>query len=188
MICIYGIKNTQTGKIYIGSTNNMTRRFKRHKTELRNGKHSNQYLQRAWNKVGEDNIDFIILATCGEHQLLKKEIEYIKKYNSLDSTFGYNLVVPLNVATRKISKEHSRKLSEAMKGKLPSNFEEMRRKTWKSVDYYEGKKFIKNYPSVRKLALHLEIDAQNIHNYLSGKTKFLRKYPTWHFEYKKETL
>ena len=77
MVCIYGIKNTQTGKIYIGSTNNMTRRFKRHKTELRNGKHSNQYLQRAWNKVGEDNIDFIILATCGEHQLIKKEIEFI---------------------------------------------------------------------------------------------------------------
>lgn len=183
MVCIYGIKNTQNGKIYIGSTNNMTRRFKRHKTDLRNGKHSNQYLQRAWDKYGEDSLDFIILTTCGEHQLLKKETEFIRKYNSLDSTFGYNLAIPVVVPTRNISKEHSKKLSKIKKGITPDNFKQMQKKRWRKVNVFENGVLKHTFESVRATEEELGIKRCNVHNYLKGKTTGIKNFKHLHFEY-----
>lgn len=188
MVCIYAIKNTENGKIYIGSTNNMTKRFKKHKSELRGNKHYNEYLQRAFNKYGENSLDFIILTTCGEHQLVKKEIEYIQKYHALDSNYGYNLILPREASTRNISEEYRKKISDSKKGVTPANFEEMRRKKWRSVNFYERKVFKDNFPSVKNLAEFLGIHPQNIHNYLKGKIGYLRYHPTWHFEYKQEEL
>jgi group I intron endonuclease len=186
MICIYAIKNTKSGKMYIGSTNNMTRRYIRHRTELNTNRHPNEYLQRSWNKYGEESFDFIILTTCGEHQLLKKEVEYIDKYHSLDATFGYNLTLPKKVATRNISKEHSKKLSDAKKGITPTNFEEMQKTRWKSVDFYIYGKFVENYVSVKKASEALGVSSQTILNVMKGKTKVMRTNPSWNFKYKTE--
>ena len=102
---VYTITNTINNKIYVGSTTRLfCQRWGDHRVQLRSNKHHNIHLQRAWNKYGEDSLDFIILTTCGEHQLLKKEAEFIKKYNSLDATYGYNLTIPVVVSTRNISK------------------------------------------------------------------------------------
>lgn len=183
MVCIYGIKNTKTGKIYIGSTTDMTKRFKKHKTQLRNNKHCNEHLQRAWNKYGEDFMDFIILTTCGKHQLLKKEREYIEKYHSLDITYGYNLVLPLDVPARKISKQHSKNLSDAMKGKTPSNFHRMQKKRWRKVNVFENGVLKETFESVRVTEEKLGIKRCNVHNYLTGKTTGIKHFKHLHFEY-----
>lgn len=188
MICIYAIKNTTNGKMYIGSTVNMTARFKKHKTDLKRNCHCNTHLQNAYNLYGESVLDFIILATCGKHQLIPKEKEFIEKYHSLDPTFGYNLTLPRETIARKSSEEYREKLSKAKQGITPINFLEMQQRTWKSVNFYDRGIFIKNSPSVLALAKDLGIDRQNIHNYLKGKIKMLRYHPTWHFEYKTETI
>ena len=82
MIGIYCIKNKINGKVYIGSSNNIERRFKRHKTELNTKRHSNKYLEKAYIKYGEENFEFIILELCNEEELIQKEIFYISKYDS----------------------------------------------------------------------------------------------------------
>lgn len=61
---IYMIKNILNDHKYIGSTNNFKRRLTRHRTELRKNKHHSLYLQRAYNKYGEDKFVIIILEKC----------------------------------------------------------------------------------------------------------------------------
>ena len=70
---IYAIIHRDSGKFYIGSTQNFKLRWKQHRCELRQGDHSNARLQNAWNKYGEDAFSFEILISCDEEQLLVQE-------------------------------------------------------------------------------------------------------------------
>ena len=55
MTCgIYKIYCDSNNRTYIGSSNNIERRFKEHLGDLRNNRHSNQYLQNSYNKYGEE--------------------------------------------------------------------------------------------------------------------------------------
>ena len=51
---VYQIENLQNGKRYVGKTTDYKQRVTYHKTYLRRAAHSNVYLQRAWDKYGED--------------------------------------------------------------------------------------------------------------------------------------
>lgn len=91
-ICgIYKIENLVNGKIYIGQSKHIKQRWSEHKKELKANRHGNQYLQRAWNKYGEDNFSHTILEECDESCLDDRERYYIELYNSFDSDIGYNL-------------------------------------------------------------------------------------------------
>jgi group I intron endonuclease len=51
---IYAITHYDSGRLYIGSAINISERWYRHLSSLRRGRHENSYLQRAWNKYGEE--------------------------------------------------------------------------------------------------------------------------------------
>lgn len=61
---IYLILNQINGKYYIGSTTNWKKRKRSHFKQLRKGIHHSLYLQRAFNKYGENNFIFILIETC----------------------------------------------------------------------------------------------------------------------------
>jgi len=69
MIGIYAIENKVSGKKYVGSSNNIKRRFREHKLYLRKGTHKNRHLQFAWNKYGEDAFRFAVLIQCPKNML-----------------------------------------------------------------------------------------------------------------------
>jgi group I intron endonuclease len=74
---IYCIEHVASGKKYIGSSMNISRRFTRHRSELNHNKHHCVYLQRAVNKYGIASFKFHILketnfATVDELQSLEK--------------------------------------------------------------------------------------------------------------------
>lgn len=91
-ICgIYKIENLVNGKIYIGQSKHIKQRWSEHKKELKTNRHTNKYLQRAWNKYGENNFAHIVLEECDEDLLDEREKYYIELYNSFNSDVGYNL-------------------------------------------------------------------------------------------------
>ena len=95
MIGIYRILNKINGNCYYGSSNNVEKRWLRHKNELNKGKHINIILQRAWDKYGDDNFIFELVESCDETLLLEVEQKYLDlkpKYNiGVKASGGDNL-------------------------------------------------------------------------------------------------
>jgi predicted GIY-YIG superfamily endonuclease len=85
--CVYVIINMINNKFYIGSAKRFNKRIVKHKTELRNNKHHNNYLQNAVNKYGVENFKVFILEVTNDY--LSQEDYYIKKYKARE--LGYNL-------------------------------------------------------------------------------------------------
>lgn len=91
MIGIYKIKNKVNGKVYIGQSIDIKRRWYAHKNELGRQVHCNSHMQKSWNKYGEENFEFSILEECDLNDIDEKEIFWISYYNSANQDFGYNL-------------------------------------------------------------------------------------------------
>lgn len=89
-ICgIYKIENSVNGKIYIGQSRNLKKRLAEHKRKLKNGNHSNTYLQKSWEKHGSENFIFKIIEECIEEKLDEREIYFIKKYKDLTTVYNF---------------------------------------------------------------------------------------------------
>ena len=112
---VYKIENIINNKIYIGSSSNITRRWVRHKSDLKTNNHSNVYLQREYNKYRIDNFIYTIIEECDENIILDKEQYWIDYYNSCNNQIGYNLTP---IAGRiKITADIREKMSNSRKGK-----------------------------------------------------------------------
>ena len=68
---VYKITNIITNKFYIGSSNNIQDRLKRHFRELKNNRHPNKHLQASYNKYGKENFITNILEECED--IISKE-------------------------------------------------------------------------------------------------------------------
>lgn len=95
MTGIYEIRNIINNNYYIGSAKNINRRWDRHRSGLRHNKHENVYLQRAWNKYGEEKFTFKVVEECDVSKLLTLEQKYLNlkpEYNiGITSSGGDNL-------------------------------------------------------------------------------------------------
>jgi group I intron endonuclease len=93
---IYAIDNLVNRKIYIGSARSISNRKNTHFNTLRKGKHKNPYLQKSFNKYGENNFRFFIIEehsnSVTENYLRSREDTYIKLYKSMSYERGYNLL------------------------------------------------------------------------------------------------
>lgn len=90
---VYMIQNIVNGKMYIGSSKNINKRFIEHRLHLRKNKHYNTHLQRAWNKHTENNFKFIILEEISfdKSKLKNLEQKYLDIYKPYDHEIGYNM-------------------------------------------------------------------------------------------------
>lgn len=89
---IYKITNLFDKKSYVGSSNNIERRFVEHTNRLRAGKHHSPYLQNAWNKRGENVFEFSIIEVISSATLrIEREQFWIDTLRVADKRFGYNV-------------------------------------------------------------------------------------------------
>lgn len=93
---VYVITNIKNNKKYIGCCIGSFRgRLNGHKRSLRKGIHNNTYLQRAWNKYGEENfnVDIVEIIEIKDKKLIQdREAFYIEKYKTAKRQFGYNMI------------------------------------------------------------------------------------------------
>ena len=87
---IYEIRNKINGKKLIGQTiqKYASSRWQAHKLKLRRGKHENRHLQRAWNKYGEKNFDFVVVCKVQTQKELNKE----EIHRIVENKNGYNIL------------------------------------------------------------------------------------------------
>jgi len=61
---VYRIRHVPTGRSYVGQAGNIRGRWARHRHGLRAGVHHSTFLQRMWDKYGENEFAFEILLVC----------------------------------------------------------------------------------------------------------------------------
>lgn len=93
---IYIIKNLVNNKVYVGSSINLESRKSKHFWMLRKNIHDNEYLQKSYNKYGENCFLFDVVELCDLEDLIIKENYYIEKYESNELSKGYNLALVNN--------------------------------------------------------------------------------------------
>jgi group I intron endonuclease len=116
MAGVYEIRNVVNGKRYIGSSVHVAGRIQNHKRGLCYGNHENSYLQRAWNKYGENNFVFKILLYCNRELAVfyeQRSIDVLKPEYNYSPTAGSCL-------GRKFTEESKAKISAARMGWCPS--------------------------------------------------------------------
>lgn len=86
---IYKIENLVNGKVYVGQTiNKPIYRLHRHRAELLNNSHANEYLQRAFNKYGLESFKTSIIEQVHLDLLDEREIYWIKYYGLKDGVYN----------------------------------------------------------------------------------------------------
>ena len=78
------------GKSYIGQSKDVKLRKCQHLSELRNGRHFNEYLQRSYDKYKECSFSWAVLEYCDEENLDEREIYWIAYYNTYKNGFNAN--------------------------------------------------------------------------------------------------
>lgn len=109
---VYKIENKINGKFYLGVTKDFKDRFRHHKSDLNLNKHHSIALQRAVNKYGIINFEFIPILYCPKEYLLKLENWCLKnlKPNYNTSTYSeYNN----NISRSPLTEEHKNNISKS---------------------------------------------------------------------------
>ncbi len=121
MIGVYEIVNLHDGRAtaYVGSSNDIAKRWRNHQLELNKGSHRNQHLQRAWAKYGIEAFAFgVIEEIDSTSELLAREQYWLDRYFEMPGSI-YNIARDASAPMlgQSFSEEHKRKIGEANRGK-----------------------------------------------------------------------
>ena len=100
-------KLSSGGHIYIGSSKNLYSRLAEHRIDLRDNKHSNEFLQRVYNKNGISDMRIDIVEYCDPEIRLEREKFWIKELNA-----DMNMQDPVD---HTLSEESRKKLSKSIR-------------------------------------------------------------------------
>lgn len=149
---IYKIINIENGKYYLGSSCNISKRFKRHIKELNEGKHHNIHLQRSFNKYGESKFELKTLTTCNKENLIKLEQKYLDKLKPWKNSIGFN--ISKQASGGDLISNHPnkaliiKKMKKTLNTKISKMTKEERQKIWgrtgsSNPNWKNGKTFFK---------------------------------------------
>lgn len=136
---IYIILNLENGKFYIGSSMNIYLRLCKHKTELRSGRHVNDYLQKSWNKYGEQAFLFKEIEYCKIDDLISREQYWLNFHQTFKRDIGYNI---LEIANSSLGYKHTEENKFVLK--------EIARVKWENMTAEEDRLERERLSSLRK--------------------------------------
>ena len=153
---IYIITNLVNDKVYIGRSIDVNLRLKGHLNHLKNNKHHNTHLQRAFNKHGVENFTFELLEEYEPEFLCSMENWWCNMLNSHDREHGYNIELTSPYGFIKMAEESKKRLSNSKKGSENKS-------SWVSILQYDlNGNFIREWESITKASKELNVLHQGI--------------------------
>jgi group I intron endonuclease len=121
VIGVYTITHALSGKVYVGSSVEIRRRWTAHASDLRRGSHRNRYLQAAWTKHGEAAFVFAVVEeVLDPSSLLAREQHWIDTLQPFGDR-GYNLTPTAgSMLGMRFTDEQRARVSAGLKGKPKS--------------------------------------------------------------------
>ena len=119
---VYVIICIPTQKRYVGSAaRSFKDRWDQHLSDLRAGRHHSNYLQKAWDKYGEDAFEFKIVEYCLPEHAVAQEQVYLDYYQSYNRDRGFNICVTAGSRKGSTAREETKQLiSEALRRRPPN--------------------------------------------------------------------
>ncbi len=116
---IYLIENVINKKVYVGSSQEIEKRWLNHRSDLRRNTHPNLHLQSAWNKYKERSFSFKIICEVSKDKLIQTEQIFLDALQSYKQEYGYNFARFAKASARGThpTQEARAKMSAAHKGK-----------------------------------------------------------------------
>ena len=182
---IYKITNKITQKIYIGSSKNIRKRWKAHRTLLNREKHYNEHLLAAYKKYGKENFSWEVVEFIDVNNLEEREQYWIDFFGSSDRKKGYNLCpAAYSNLGLKHTDESRRNMSLAHLGHkhTSESKKKISESQYKTVYQFDLKgNFIKKYDSLLDAENKTGIQHQAISGCCRKITKSAKGY-FWSFE------
>ncbi len=150
MFYLYEIVNNITNTKYIGCSKSINNRWKEHIAKLNNNTHENIYLQRAWNKYGNDEFIFNITHTVNsidEMYMLEKELISIcsNKFNLAPGGRGGD-----NITNHPNILQIKKTMSDSQHRRYISKLERMKCNAFKNLSHDEYSARCKKWSDVKK--------------------------------------
>jgi group I intron endonuclease len=120
---VYAIKAADSGKVYVGSTSNLSRRLSEHRHKLKVGSHVNKRLTIAYELGGLESLKFAVLECCNSDNAMARETFWIKSLDAFKN--GLNQSPEADGTGRPVTDETRRKIGNTSRGRIAS--EETRR-------------------------------------------------------------
>jgi group I intron endonuclease len=116
---VYAIVNSATGKAYIGSAVDISRRWAQHRRELQRGTHNNGHLSAAWAKYGEEAFTFQVIEEVPDSlSLVEAEQAWLDRMRTYERDRGYNLSpTAYSILGYKFTPEQCETVRQGMLGK-----------------------------------------------------------------------
>lgn len=87
---VYALRLEATGKIYIGSTADLQKRFESHCSRLKCGTHNSKSLQADYDRSEHKDLTITALEEITTYTEKDKEYKWMGVYQSFDPVHGYN--------------------------------------------------------------------------------------------------
>lgn len=142
---IYKITNINNNRYYVGSSINIHKRWLEHKRLLRENKHDNDFLQKSWNKHGEDSFVFEVLEFVEEiSELIIREQYYLDMIKPFNKDITYNICENAgNMLGFKHSEESKEKMSKVQLDRHKNPKERAKCNVFKDLTKEEREVYIK---------------------------------------------
>lgn len=139
---LYWIRNLWDGKRYVGSSIDVPRRLRAHRSLLERGVHDNIHLQRAWNRDGAESFVFECVRQVVKRNLREREQKLLdrvvgnKRYYNINSLAD----VPPDRTGQKMPREVTWRVAAKLRGKPKTAahkraLSKARKKLWREGKY-----------------------------------------------------
>jgi group I intron endonuclease len=117
---VYEVVHVPSGRRYIGSSRDVPKRLRQHRSALVANLHHSKYLQRVWNKYPADQFRFQLIVICDPSHLLMYEQLCIDHLNS-ELNAARSASAPV-IAGQKLPKEWAEKVRATVVARYASGF------------------------------------------------------------------